>query len=118
MINEKCYIYEQYVELLFAKTSQFAIKNLEKIVEALIETSKQEIKENHHPFCLDKLNEIFDNNSSRMSQILPILWPSLSKYYIEIGQNKVEKIAVFGTDFLKQQITKFFKKKDLIPYQK
>ena len=53
-----------------------------------------------------------------MPTIIPILWPILSKYYIELGQNRIEKVAIFGTDFLKQQITKFFKKKDLFPFQK
>lgn len=55
---------------------------------------------------------------NRAIDIFPVLWPILKDYYIELGKNKDEKTALFGTDFLKQLITKFLKKKDLINYQK
>lgn len=89
MISEKSYIYEHYIDYIFSKSTSFSDKGLSKLVSALIENSKQEIKENHHPFCLDKINEIFEYNSSRLTKILPLLWPTLSKYYVELGQNKI-----------------------------
>jgi hypothetical protein len=55
---------------------------------------------------------------NRAIDIFPILWPVLKEYYVELGKNKNEKTALFGTDFLKQLITKFLKKKDLINFQK
>ena len=42
----------------------------------------------------------------------------IKDYYTELGRHRVERIALFGTDFLKQLITKFIKKKDLLPHQK
>jgi hypothetical protein len=54
----------------------------------------------------------------RLPEIFPLLWPKIKAYIVELGQNKVEKNAIFGTDFLKQQITRFFKRKDLLPFQR
>jgi hypothetical protein len=87
-------------------------------VEALIEVNKQEIIENVAPFCLEKIGEIQDYNMARAIDIFPILWPMLKEHYVELGKSKSEKTALFGTDFLKQLITKFLKKKDLISYQR
>jgi hypothetical protein len=55
---------------------------------------------------------------SRAMDIFPVLWPMLKEHYVELGKSKSEKTALFGTDFLKQLITKFLKKKDLITYQR
>jgi len=55
---------------------------------------------------------------TRAIDIFPMVWPMLKDHYIELGKSKSEKTALFGTDFLKQLITKFLKKKDLIGYQK
>lgn len=55
---------------------------------------------------------------TRAADIFPFLWPMLKEHYVELGKSSKEKTALFGTDFLKQLITKFVKKKDLISYQK
>jgi hypothetical protein len=46
------------------------------------------------------------------------VWGMLKEHYVELGKSKVEKTALFGTDFLKQLVTKFLKKKDLLPFQR
>lgn len=45
-------------------------------------------------------------------------WGELKDYYSELGKHKSQKIALFASDFLKQLITKFLKRKDLIAFQK
>lgn len=55
---------------------------------------------------------------NRAIDIFPTLWPILKEHYVQLGKSKNEKTALFGTDFLKQLITKFMKKKDLIGYQR
>lgn len=54
--GEKCYIYESYIDGLFAKSGKYSLPNLGRLVSALIEVSKQEIAEGCHPFCLEKIN--------------------------------------------------------------
>lgn len=55
---------------------------------------------------------------NRAIDIFPVLWPILKDHYVELGKSKILKNALFGTDFLKQLITKFLKKKDLINQQR
>ena len=55
---------------------------------------------------------------TRAMDIFPVLWPILKDHYIQLGKSKTQITALFGTDFLKQLITKFLKKKDLISYQR
>lgn len=57
-------------------------------------------------------------NSARSLEIFPLFWPELKEYYTELGKNKNERISLFGTDFLKQLVTKLIKRKDLIPHQR
>jgi hypothetical protein len=51
-------------------------------------------------------------------EILNIFWGDLRDYYIELGKHKNEKVSLFASDFLKQMVTKFLKKKDLISFQR
>lgn len=61
---------------------------------------------------------MIEYNNSRLADVVPLNWAKLKEYYIELGKHKIEKVALFGTDFLKQLVTKFIKKKDLQFYQK
>ena len=59
-----------------------------------------------------------ETNNNRLAEILPTAWQKLKDHYVELGCHKSEKVALFGTDFLKQLITKFLKKKDLLFFQR
>ena len=47
-----------------------------------------------------------------------VFWGELKEYYSELGKHKSDKIALFASDFLKQLITKFLKRKDLVGLQR
>jgi hypothetical protein len=49
---------------------------------------------------------------------LNVFWGELRDYYIELGRHKNEKVGLFASDFLKQMVTKFLKRKDLIGLQR
>lgn len=57
-------------------------------------------------------------NGTRSPEILNLFWNDLRDYYIELGRHKNERVALFASDFLKQIVTKFLKKKDLMVLQK
>jgi Sec7-like guanine-nucleotide exchange factor len=61
---------------------------------------------------------VIELNGTRSLEILNIFWSELRDYYIELGRHKNEMVALFASDFLKQIVTKFLKKKDLIVLQK
>lgn len=88
------------------------------LIDALVEISKEEIVDGQVTFCLEKIGDVFEFNTSRLAEIVPMAWNKLKEYYVELGKHKIEKVALFGTDFLKQLVTKFIKRKDLQFYQK
>ena len=67
---------------------------------------------------MEKINEVLELNSTRCLEILNIFWNELRDFYIELGKHKNERVALFAADFLKQIVTKFLKRKDLIGLQK
>ena len=52
VINDRCYLYDSYINGIISKSSKFNLKNLNFMIDALVESSKQEIAENHTPFSL------------------------------------------------------------------
>lgn len=52
IIGDKCYIYEPFLNSLWAKSSKYSISNFKCLIMALIDVNKQEINEGSHPFCL------------------------------------------------------------------
>ena len=118
IMGDKCLLYEPFMNMLWARSNKYSLENFKCLIEALIEINKQEINEGQAPFCLEKIGEIQEYNMTRAADIFPFLWPMLKEHYVELGKTNKEKASLFGTDFLKQLITKFIKKKDLITYQK
>lgn len=52
IIQDKCFLYDNYIEAILTKSNKFNYANLMNLVEALIECSKQEINDGQHTFCL------------------------------------------------------------------
>lgn len=52
IIQEKCYLYDGYVETILSKSNKFNYTNLSCLFDALIDCSKQEINEGQLTFCL------------------------------------------------------------------
>jgi brefeldin A-inhibited guanine nucleotide-exchange protein len=61
---------------------------------------------------------VLELNASRSVEVLGVFWGELKEYYSELGRHKSEKIALFASDFLKQLVTKFLKRKDLLALQR
>lgn len=89
VVQDKCYLYDNYVEGLLAKSNKFNHHNLECLIDALVEVSKEEIADSQLTFCLEKLGDVFEFNNSRLPEIMPMTWGKLKEYYIELGKHKI-----------------------------
>ncbi len=67
VINDKCFVYEGYIESVLIKSSKFNLNNLTCLIDALVDCSKQEIIDNQFTFCLEKIGDIFEYNNSRLN---------------------------------------------------
>lgn len=116
--DNRCFLYESYIDQLVGKTSKFSLPNLLGYLRALLSVSKEEVNDGGYHFSLEKINEVLELNASRSVEVLTAFWGELRDYYMELGKHKSEKVALFASDFLKQLITKFLKRKDLLPFQR
>jgi len=77
IIQDKCYVYDSYIESVLIKSSKFNFNNLTYLVDALVDCSKQEIIDNQFTFCLEKIGDIYEYNNSRLNEVVPLTWPKL-----------------------------------------
>lgn len=56
VIENKCYLFESYMEELFAKASKLHMPNLIGFLRALLNVSRDEVKDAGSPFCLERIN--------------------------------------------------------------
>ena len=77
VIQDKCYVYDSYIESVLIKSSKFNFSNLTYLVDALVDCSKQEIIDNQFTFCLEKIGDIYEYNNSRLNEVVPLTWPKL-----------------------------------------
>lgn len=52
VVQDKCYLYDSYIQAILSKCSKFNYTNLNYLIDALIESSKQEIADSQVTFCL------------------------------------------------------------------
>lgn len=45
IVQDKCYLYDSYIESILTKSNKFNFTNLTYLIDALVECSKQEIAE-------------------------------------------------------------------------
>jgi hypothetical protein len=50
--DNRCYLYESYVEALVAKTTKFSLSNLIGFLRALLQVSREEVSEGGYHFSL------------------------------------------------------------------
>jgi hypothetical protein len=63
--ENRCFLYESYIEQLITKTTKFSINNLVGFLKALLSVSKDEVNDGGYHFSLEKLNETLELNASR-----------------------------------------------------
>ena len=118
VVDNKCYLFESYSENIFSRASKYPLPNLLGMLRALLAVSREEIKDAGISFCLEKINEVIEVNGSRSVEIMNAFWGELRDYYVELGQSRTERVAFFASDFLKQLVTRFLKRKDLQQFQR
>lgn len=118
VVDNKCFLYESYVDALIARTPKFALPNLLHFLRALLAVSREETADAGSAYSLEKISEVLELNALRIQEVLPGFWPELRDYYSELGRSKNERVAMFAADFLKQLVTKLLKRKELLAQQR
>ena len=52
LLENKCYLYDSYIEQLIAKSSKLQLPNLIEFLKAFLVVSRDETAEMSNPFCL------------------------------------------------------------------
>lgn len=52
IVQDKCYLYDTYIESILMKSNKFNYQNLTCLIDALVEISKEEIADSQVTFCL------------------------------------------------------------------
>lgn len=81
IIENKCFLYEAYIEQLIAKTTKYSLNNLVGFLRALLSVSRDEVNDGGYHFCLEKINEVLELNASRSLDLMNAFWPELKDYY-------------------------------------
>jgi hypothetical protein len=79
--DNRCFLYESYIDQLVAKTSKFSLPNLLGYLRALLSVSKDEVNDGGYHFSLEKINEVLELNASRSVEVLTAFWGELREYY-------------------------------------
>lgn len=88
IVENRCYLYESFIEQLITKTTKYSLPNLVAFLRALLAVSREEVNDGGFHFSLEKLNETLELNAGRSVEVLGAFWGELREYYSELGKHK------------------------------